>query len=260
MIDIHSHIIPYMDDGAADMDEALAMARMAVAEGITRIIVTPHHANGQYNNPAGTVNQAVEELRLQLAKHHIPLTLYPGQEIRLYSRLIEDWEGGLLLPLAQSPYILIEFPSARVPERTKEYIHELQMLGLIPVLAHPERNKELMNHPGLLRELVDSGVRGQVTTHSLTGSFGKAIQKAAFGMCREGLIHFVASDAHNIRQRPFAMQEAYRRITEELGAEWTSYYQRNAQSLLQGEPIQVQQQPVPSKRKSFLANLFKPSI
>lgn len=260
MIDIHNHIIPYVDDGAADMDEALAMARMAVAEGISQIIVTPHHANEQYSNPAGAVNLATRELRLQLEKHGIPLTLYTGQEIRLYSQLIEDWEQGLLLSLGKSPYLLIELPSAKVPERTKEYLHELQMLGLIPVIAHPERNKELMNHPELLRELVDGGALGQVTTHSLTGSFGKAIQKAAFGMCKEGLIHFVASDAHNTRQRPFAMREAYRRITEELGADWTNYYQKNAQCLLQGEPVQERPQPVPSKRRGFLANLFRPSI
>lgn len=253
-------MIPFVDDGAVDLEEALAMARMAVAEGVSKIVLTPHHANGQFSNPALSVHQAVEQLRLHLAEHHIPLTLYCGQEIRLYSQMVEDWEKGLLLSLAQSPYILIEFPSGRVPENAQAYFHEWKVLGLTPVIAHPERNKELMNHPELLREFVENGALGQVTTHSLTGSFGKVIQKAAFAMCREGLIHFVASDAHNTRERPFAMREAYQRITEEFGAEWTSYYQENAQLLLRGEPIQVRPPGQPVKCRGILANLFRRSI
>ncbi|WP_058301349.1 tyrosine-protein phosphatase [Gorillibacterium timonense] len=251
MIDIHAHVLPFLDDGAADLHESLEMARMAVLEGIQAVIATPHHANGQFDNAASDVRKAVASLQDELEAHRIPLRLYPGQEIRGYSELLQDWERGALLTLADTSYLLLEFPSGQVPTKALEWIHELSISGITAIIAHPERNKELAGSPDTLAGLIEAGALAQVTSHSLTGAFGRSIQKNALHMCRSRLIHFVASDAHNVKQRPFALQEAFSLLKKEAGKEVADICRENAELLLSKESIPYRQPQLAKKRWSF---------
>lgn len=248
MIDIHCHILPQVDDGAGELEEAIGMAKVAAAEGITDIIATPHHANGKWMNEAGKVNDAVAELNRHLTAGGVPVTIHAGQEIRVYRDLMEDYHRGALLRLNQSPYLLIEFPSASVPSYIDSLLHEFRVEGITPVIAHPERNQELTSNPQRLVEFIEGGALCQVTSHSVNGLFGSKIQKLAIDWCRSNLIHFVASDAHNLRQRAFQLAAAYDKLGRELGEDYPAAYRRNAERLLQGDSIFVPEPALAAKK------------
>lgn len=237
MIDIHCHILPGIDDGSPNLEESLEMAKAAVAEGIHTIIATPHHENGRFTNEAAKVKRAVTAFNEVLEQQHIPLRVLPGQEIRIYRNFIDDYHSGQLVSLNDSPYILVEFPAAEIPKGIFELFHEMSILGKIPVIAHPERNQELVRHPERLVELIELGALSQVTSHSLNGLFGRKIQEAAFQFCKWNLVHFVASDAHNMRQRSFSMKRAFDALDSEIGVEYSKYYHSNSEALVQLSPI-----------------------
>ncbi|WP_308636717.1 tyrosine-protein phosphatase [Paenibacillus silvisoli] len=232
MIDIHTHILPGIDDGAADLDESLDLARAAVADGITGLIATPHHANGKYMNEAGFVRNQIEQLQATLAENQIPLQLYVGQEVRVHSDMFDAWNAAELATLAGSTYILLEMPSSTVPKRMLEYIHEFTIMGIRPIIAHPERNAEVVQNPDKLREMVEAGAYGQVTTHSILGGFGKQIERASWQLCRAGLIHTLSSDAHHVQKRGFRLHEAYVKVRNELGEEFERCYKLNAEAII----------------------------
>lgn len=237
MIDIHTHILPGLDDGAANWNDTLEMARAAVLEGITTIIATPHHANGDYNNRAVEVAEHTLRINNQLIAAGVPVVIMAGQEIRVHDDLLEAWYRGELLPLAGSKYMLIEMPSSRIPRGMNELIHELHMMKLKPIIAHPERNAEIVKHPERLAELVEEGALAQVTTHSLLGGFGRQIEQSAWSLCRSGLIHIVSSDAHHLDRRGFRMREAYAVIRERMGEQWVDYFLNNAQCVAEDRPF-----------------------
>ncbi|RUS45280.1 tyrosine-protein phosphatase [Cohnella sp. AR92] len=242
MIDIHSHLLPGIDDGSSGMEESLEMARAAAGQGITKIIATPHHRNGRYMNAAAGVREAVLQLNDRLKQEGIPLEVLAGQEIHHTRHLLEDWEKGQLLTLADTRYILIELSAGFEFARLTDLIHELKLLKLIPVIAHPERYPELIRHPDGFAELTELGALGQVTSHSLLGRFGNAIRRAAFRMCREGTIHLLASDAHDPHRRGFDLKEAYQVARQEVSPSFADLMLANAEALLRDEPIQAAEQ------------------
>ncbi|WP_307591772.1 tyrosine-protein phosphatase [Paenibacillus wynnii] len=237
MIDIHCHILPFMDDGASDWEAALVMAREAERDGITTIIATPHHANGQYMNPAPNIGQAVKLFNEKLRQSDSSLLVLPGQEIRIYGDLLNDLEKGTLLSLADSRYILLEMPSSRVPRNMEEVCHELIIQGFVPVIAHPERNAEIASDPSRLERLIEQGSIGQVTAQSVAGVFGSKLQKLSLELCRRKLIHVVASDAHDSVHRPFGLSEAYRTLEKMMGKETCDYFRENAAKIVGNKEI-----------------------
>lgn len=258
MIDIHSHILPSVDDGASDWGEALAMARDAHKDGIRTVVATPHHANGQYLNPADSVMAGVEKINEKLRQEGIPLNVLPGQEIRVYGNLLDDLENGILLPLASSRYILLEMPSSRVPSRMEELCHELVIQGYVPVIAHPERNAEIAVHPERLQRLVELGAIGQLTAQSLTGVFGGKLQKLSLDLCRRNTIHVVASDAHNGGSRSFGLSEAYQVTDRLLGEEISDYFRKNSQKIVGNLPIDQRiVESTGKKRHKFFGLFFR---
>jgi protein-tyrosine phosphatase len=232
MKDIHCHILPFMDDGAANWESALAMAHDAYRDGITSVIATPHHANGQYMNNSASIREAVDLMNEKLRQHGNPLLVLPGQEIRVYGDLLDDLERGQLLSLADSRYILLEMPSSRVPRNMEEICHELIIQGFVPVIAHPERNAEVAADPSKLERLIELGSLGQVTAQSLAGVFGNKLQKLSLELCRRNAVHVLASDAHDSVHRPFGLNAAYVVLEKELGPEMRDYMRGNAQQIV----------------------------
>ncbi|WP_316569297.1 CpsB/CapC family capsule biosynthesis tyrosine phosphatase [Neobacillus sp. YIM B06451] len=250
MIDIHCHILPGVDDGAKSIRESLEIARAAVSEGIKTIVATPHHKNNRYTNTKQSILEQVGELNghLQLAK--IPLTVLPGQEVRVYGELIEDYERNEILTLAETQYLFIEFPSDHVPRYTEKLIYNLQMSGLTPIIVHPERNQELIERPGILYSLVKNGALTQITASSLAGYFGKKIKNFSFQLIESNLTHFIASDAHNTHSRGFNMREAYEVLEDTYGRELSFILQENADLLLLDKNI-YKEVPEPIKKKKI---------
>ena len=260
MIDIHTHILPGIDDGAKHEEHVLQLAAAAVKEGITDVIATPHHANGVYWNPAADVRRLTEEVNDLLLRHGLPLRVHTGQEIRVHAELLDNLEKRELLTLADTPYILLEMPTATIPDEMSELVYELSLQGIRPVIAHPERNEQAMREPSKLQELIGLGAWGQVTTHSLLGLYGRSIEKAAWSMVRSGLVHLVSSDAHHPERRGFRLGEAYSRISERLGPEHAQYFKNNASRLLAGDLLEDPELPltaaVAPEGKGFLRGLL----
>jgi len=198
MVDIHCHILPLVDDGPASVEHALELAEQAVAEGVSRIIATPHLYHPQFETEDVDVQLTVDEFNVLLKQRDIPLTVYPGHEIRLIGELMEALEAGQALTLNDSRYILIEFPSSGIPSYARQVFAELISDGYIPVVAHPEKNKVIIQNPSLLFELISNGAISQVTCASLIGKYGKDVQRFAIALLENGLAHLVASDAHHL--------------------------------------------------------------
>lgn len=258
MFDIHTHILPGVDDGAVTLEDSIEIAQAAVKEGIQGLIATPHHHNGRYENEAQSVLGNLEEFRRHLEEKGVPLKIKAGQEIRVYPELVEDLGSRKLLPLGDSPYLLLELPSSRVPSYVPELIYELTLQNIIPILAHPERNMELANDVTKLRQLVEQGALCQITSHSVNGVFGSKIRKVSLYMLRSGLGHFLSSDVHLLTNRGFGMREAAEIIKKDIGEECLLMLQSNASALWGGEIVKNNQTRFDNSDKlSFLRRIFK---
>ncbi|WP_442636929.1 tyrosine-protein phosphatase [Rossellomorea marisflavi] len=252
MIDIHSHIMPGVDDGAQSYTDSLLLAQKAVSEGIHTILATPHHRNGKYENVREDILKRVGELNKMLGEEGVDLKVLPGQETRIYGEMVEDYRKGDLLTLNQvSHYLFVEFPSSSVPGYSERLFYDLQNEGLTPVIVHPERNAELIERPDKLYTLVKNGAVTQVTAASLTGYFGKNIQKFSNQMIESNLTHFIASDAHNLKNRTFKMAEAMDTIEKQYGIDMIDYFTENAELLIDGKTI-YKEIPERIKKKKFL--------
>ena len=167
LTDLHTHILPGLDDGAADLAEAIAMAQAAAADGIVRLAATPH--NLRLPSDAGRAELEAQAARLQehLAARGIPLQVVAGAETALIPALPQQIDAGQVITLNRSRYLLVELPYMGLPARLEEIIFQVQARGLVPILAHPERNADLLRRPERLRALVERGMLVQVTAASL---------------------------------------------------------------------------------------------
>lgn len=250
MMDIHCHILPGIDDGAQTIYDSLDMAKQAVSQGIKQIIATPHHMNGKYENRKTGIIQKVNELNKRLKEEQIDLEILPGQENRIYGEILQDYEKGEIQTLAGTSYLFIEFPSGHVPRYAETLLYEIQVKGLMPIIVHPERNAELIQHPDRLYEMVNNGVATQITAASLTGAFGKKIKKFTEQLIEANLAHFLASDAHNVKTRAFKMDEAADEIEKKYGADMLYFFTENAELLAKDQAI-YREVPQPVKQKKL---------
>ncbi|PFP30858.1 tyrosine protein phosphatase [Bacillus sp. AFS073361] len=251
MIDIHCHILPGIDDGAKSVEDSLSMARAAAKEGIHKIIATPH-LNNQYDNRKELIIAKVRELNQALQDARIDVSILPGQEPRIYGEILEDIEKDEIQTLNDSQYIFIEFPSNHVPRYTEKLLFDLQVKGMTPIIVHPERNSELIERPEVLYSLVEKGALTQVTASSLGGYFGKKIKNFSIQLVEANLTHFIASDAHNIINRSFKMEEAFNLIESKFGNDYVYLFQENAELLIARKNV-MKEIPVPiKKKKKFL--------
>jgi len=233
MVDLHCHLLPLVDDGPASVEQALRLAEQAASEGITRIIATPHLFHPQFETTDVDVSLTVAELNVLLNQRNIPITVYPGHEVRITGELIEEVNTGVSLPLANSRYILVEFPSAGIPSYARQVFAELISDGYVPVIAHPEKNKAIIQNPTLLFDLISNGAISQVTCASLIGKYGKDVQRFAVALLENGLAHLVASDAHHMEKRPFYWSECRKFLVQELeGWLYDEIYENNEAVLL----------------------------
>ncbi|MDP5274747.1 tyrosine-protein phosphatase [Chengkuizengella axinellae] len=251
MIDLHSHILPGLDDGAKDLEESKQLAKEAVKQGITKMIATPHHRNGSYYNSREEILTAVERLNEELDLENIQLEICPGQETRIYGEMVQDVKQGELLTLNDDDkYIFVELPSNHVPRYTNQLLFDMQLIGLKPIIVHPERNQELIEHPEILYKLVKNGALTQVTAASVIGKFGKKIQKFSNQLIENHQTHFIASDVHHVTRRGFYLKEACEYINQEFGSNWRDLLLDNSQRLIDGKMIHYQE-PQRIKRKKI---------
>lgn len=252
MIDIHSHLLPSIDDGSPSWEISLELARQAVADGIEVALMTPHHHNGQYDNPAATVTNLTDEFQKLLNENNIPLTVFPSQELRINSEMLADLKAGMLLGTDEAMrYILLEFPDNAVPAFTKELIFRLLQAGTTPIIVHPERNTALMAHPEVLYELIMQGALAQITASSLVGTFGTKVQSFTEDILKHGLAHTMASDAHYLPGRKYEMTQAFEYLLKETNQRMVMTFQANARAVVNGDDVVTFSTSPIKKRKLF---------
>jgi protein-tyrosine phosphatase len=250
VIDIHCHILPNMDDGPSDSTKFTEMAKKAVNSGITHLFATPHHLNGIYENPKALIIERVKEFNRNLERENVPLIIHTGQELRIHREIFVSLEMDEILTLDnRGKFLLIELPSFEIPLYTHQVVYELLLKGVTPIIVHPERNKGFIQNQNLLFELIEEGALTQVTAGSIIGYFGKKIKSFSENMIKNNLVHFIATDAHNIRNRGFYLQEAYETITKLYGIQYTYYFKENCELLLNGQNLQIE--PPTSIKKIF---------
>ncbi|NLG69821.1 MAG: hypothetical protein GX496_09750 [Firmicutes bacterium] len=223
-VDIHHHLLPGLDDGPRDWGQALELAREAARAGIRTVVATPHVRPGRPGPPTrAAVVERVDELRSRLASEGVELEVLPGAEVYPVPDL-PRWlagEGGASWELGQGSqvrYLLLDLPFDRLPPNFDRLIFEVALAGVTPVIAHPERNRQLAERPQLLAPLVEQGAVVQVTAGSLVGGFGREAQQAGLWLVRRGLARVVATDAHDVvRRSPLAMREAWRHLSRHVG-------------------------------------------
>jgi len=201
MIDIHTHILPFLDDGPDLFEESLKILKYAETVGITKIICTPHFIEGSYDNFSDKVISVFDNLKQKAKEENIKIELYPGAELYFDTELIEKILSKKVLTLNNGKYALIEFPMVSIPKGAQEIFYKMQLKGYFPVLCHPERNQEIVNNYRLIKDFTSRGVYIQINTGSLLGNYGTAIKNAAIELIKEKNVHFIASDAHKLDKK-----------------------------------------------------------
>jgi protein-tyrosine phosphatase len=218
MIDLHSHILPGIDDGAADLAVSLTMARAFVADGVTTVACTPHILPGLYHNSGPQIRQAVAELQAAMDQDGIPLKLIAGADNHITANFVGGLQSGQLLTLNDTRYVLVEPPHHTIPARLEDMFFSLLVAGYVPILTHPERLTWITAHYGTVERLAHAGVWMQITAGSLTGGFGRQPRYWAERMLDEGLVHILATDAHDAVRRPPMLGKGRDAAAKRVGA------------------------------------------
>jgi protein-tyrosine phosphatase len=254
MIDLHSHMLPNLDDGAKDWEQSLAMARIAVDDGITDVVCTPHWVSGRYENTRPLILDKLAECKKMLASAKIELRIHPGAELRLDITLPERIKAGELLTLNDGgKYALIELPDGSLPDHLDEFFWGLEMGRIKPILSHVERNSVIRQEPARLYRWVERGYLAQMTAASLVGSHTEEIREFAFHLLEHRLVHMLVSDSHGLHKRSPKLSEGLAAATEVIGvkAAQRMVYDIPAQ-VLRGESVNIPEPiPLKKKKKSF---------
>ncbi len=235
MIDLHCHMLPGMDDGPESAEEALNLAHFAVANGITHAVMTPHMHPGRYENDLEDIERACRAFEQLLSASKIPLGISAAAEVRISEQIPGLQQQGRLPFIGQwqgKPVVLIEFPHSNIPLGSDKLIAYLLKQGVQPMIAHPERNKDVLRKFEKIVPFVEQGCLLQVTAGSVCGDFGRQVQDLALHLLRRGWVTVLASDAHNIQHRPPDMASGRLVVARLLGSE-------SAWALVRDNPMHI---------------------
>lgn len=217
MIDLHCHILPGLDDGAADLSISLEMARLSVDDGVSILACTPHILPGVYHNSGPQIRRATQDLQHALDEEEIPLRLITGADVHMTPNFAAGLRSGHLLSLTDSRYVLVEPPHHTAPPQIEDFFFNLLVAGYVPILTHPERLTWVPSRYDTIERLVQAGIWMQITSGSLTGAFGQTAQYWAERMLDEGCVHILATDAHDAKRRPPELSRGRDRAANRVG-------------------------------------------
>lgn len=261
---MHSHILPGLDDGAKTMAETLAMVRQLQEVGFKTIVATPHVLEGRDFLHPEEILTVTEQVRGLVAEAGIIIEILPGAENYIFPDMAKWFSEGKLLTLGNTgKYLLVELPMQEIPHYTDQVFFELQVKGLTPILAHPERNIGLCDEPERLLEWAKRGILFQLNVRSLSGYYGPGPKRLAELMMGKNLIHVIGSDAHRVSKSESIYTEALlgvKEITSE--SVFRNVTQWNPQMILEGKPLlgvrdDVLDEPVIKMRKRGFFDLFR---
>lgn len=261
LIDIHTHILPGVDDGPETIGETMVMLRMALERGVNKIVVTPHYVKGSdlkkgFIFKPGVIIEHINNLKSLLDEENINIDLLPGSEVYFTPSLGKYLEDGLITTINNSRYFLLEFPSRYIPVEYINVFYDLYHLGYKPILCHPERNAEIIRDPGILYDFIKSDwVLAQVNSSSLLGIYGSRVQKTAELLVKNNLVQLIGSDCHSIGKRYPSLMEGLSYI-DKINDN-SSYFIENNLKITNDEKISILE---PKRVNSSIFNSMKSLI
>ncbi len=257
IFDIHSHVLPKIDDGSQSWEETMEMVYQAYESGTTDLAITHHILNNADYDRENEILEKYEELKARLANAKIPLKLHLACEI--YYQHDMELNHKISTYNNNGKYFLVEFPMQGIPKFVDEKFFEYIVDGKVPILAHPERNLGIMQNPIRAYEFVQRGVLLQVNSGSLIGRYGEECRQLAINLINARLVHFIGSDGHNTTRRPVIVKDAYELVLERWGERVTQMlFETNPRKAMRGEEIRIPEPyPVEPVRKKSKFGLFK---
>ena len=219
MFDLHSHIIPSIDDGSKDRDMSLNMLQIAADNKTTGIVATPHVIEGDWLPTWERILQECDLLQQAAHAASLELQVFPGGEVAIYRDILDLLKGPGAYCINGGRYLLVELPATHIPSFTEDFFFTLQARGITPILAHPERHPELAKKPEILAEWIGTGVLSQLNGTSLTGLMGERVMATAELFLANQMVHVIGSDAHGIRNRNTNLTPAVDKLTKLIGPE-----------------------------------------
>ena len=251
MVDIHCHILPALDDGAAEESVAKEMAAMAAADGITHIVATPH-SNYRYQFDPEVNQRKRDELQAAIGNS---LTILLGCDFHLsYENLEDVRKNPSRYTINGRQYLLVEFADISIPPHMDQIFFDLLTRKLVPIITHPERNPILSQNAAQIEKWIEAGCLVQVTAGSFLGRLGKRAERSARELLRRDMVHFIATDAHNTTSRPPLLSDARRAIAAEQGEETAqALAELNPRAAVEGQPLPWQPQPQPAAPRRWFS-------
>lgn len=238
MIDMHSHILPNIDDGAVDMAMSLSMLRMAEAHGTTVMVATPHVIEGEWLPQWAEIEQKCRELQAAARSEGLAIAIYPGAEVAIHLDMLQHLKAPGPYCINGKNYILVELPSHEIPNYTEEFFFTLQARGMNPILAHAERHPQIMKNPEILVDWMQHGLLVQMNAPSLMGKVGEKPRQTAETLLYSDMVTVAGSDAHSDKTRRPILSEAADWITDKYGKSRTdTLFQTNPLAILDGREL-----------------------
>ena len=219
MLDMHSHIIPGIDDGAKDQETAVSMLKIAAHNGTTHIVATPHVIEGQWLPMWENILEECKELQQLAATMGLSITVIPGAEVAMGINILQGIKGPGAYCINGGRYMLVELPMTEIPAFADEFFFTLQARGITPILAHPERYMKLMANPTQLEEWIDHGILTQLNGTSLMGVMGERVREFAERLLLQDMVYMIGSDAHSKRTRNSNLLGTAEKIKQLIGNE-----------------------------------------
>ncbi|OOM75809.1 tyrosine-protein phosphatase YwqE [Clostridium puniceum] len=250
MIDIHSHILPQIDDGAENTDMTLEMLRNAVKNGTEKIVATPHYSFRYGSTPIIEVKDYVNKLNCLMKEKNIRIEIYSGQEVYLSESTLEYYLEGNIGTINDSKYMLTECSINKFNEHIFDVIYELKIRGVIPIIAHPERYNPVIENILYINKFIENGCLFQMNSGSVLGLFGQRVKLVAEIFLKNGIYNFIGSDAHNNINRTTGLAKAIN-LSNNINAESEKNFMNNASKLIENKDIKFSGQKIKEKKSIF---------
>ena len=254
MIDLHNHLLPGIDDGAKKVEETLEFLRIARRDGVATVVATPHMKPGVYDNERKTVLERVAMVKeVRRGDEAEGVELLPGAEVYYTADLLERARAGRLMTLGdRGRYLLLELPYQQIPLGVEETIFQLRLLGITPLMAHPERVAYYLEDMEKVAASVRLGALMQVTGASITGRFGNKARSFAHEMLSRNLVHVIASDSHDVKFRPPTLSSAVKTVAGIVGENAARrMVHETPLAILEGREVEIEE-PQDTPRRGFL--------
>ncbi len=255
MIDFHSHILHGVDDGSKDEDMTVDMLNLAVKSGTTGIVATPHFFRGRFQVPYEVIEKEVEKLKILAREKGVDIEIFCGQEVYYTSRILESFQCGDISTIEDSRYMLIEFPFREFSvDEVINDIYELQLKGVVPIIAHPERYKKFIEAPHLINKFVEEGFLFQLNTGSIAGDFGRDVKKTAELFVKHKIYSTIGSDGHRCDVRTTDMTAGIKAI-EKINPRYVKDIENTSEKILKNNKVSFQGEKI--KKSLRIISLFK---